>query len=210
VFNSIVCNAQETQSGILPFINLSGQIQNELSFNVKIESRQFLYQDKALDYDYNLTDIGNVISYKFWNAIKLSMGYMLRIEGDNFEHRSIQQLTKTFSTNSFKVSWRLRTDQTFGASKPEYRIRARIALQKPFNGNELNNKEYYLKLTHEMLNDWKGRVHDLDLRLLGFVGYKLDDNQRLEFGVDTRFDKFINNELRSNIWGSIGYYVNID
>ena len=106
------------------------------------------------------------------------------------------------------MSYRFALDQTFD-EKTEIRLRFRVATELPLNGKKVDEKEAYLKLNQEVLNNFEAGQYDTELRLIPAVGYKFTDNNKLELGFDYRLDSFLNNEPRHTAWVAVNWYLKI-
>ena len=213
-YSSMALAQSNNTIGFLPKITLSNEIHQKIKLVNSIESRQSFYNDNLnpeSQYQYILTDITNILSFKAGNGIKLNLGYLFRIrEGDIF-HRSIQQLTFVNTSEGIRIAHRIATDQTFNTYRlPLFRLRYRITLEKPLNGLRVDNKEFYLKINNEYLGSLTGSKSDLEIRVVPFIGYELDKKNKVEMGIDYRIDDFIDNKGSNHaIWLAVNWYISI-
>ncbi len=204
---SAFCNAQSSyQYGIIPSINLIKKFPKNWSTNLKLESRQSIY-NQEFNYDYLLTDVSLVVTKRIATNITLGGGYLLRAEDEGFENRAIQQISFGKKYTGFRMAHRLMTDQTFEKnSKPELRLRYRISSEIPLEGQTIDVKEFYLKINNEYLNSWQEDDYDMEIRWVALFGYSVSAINDLEIGIDYRLDSFINENLRNRIWLSINFF----
>ena len=210
-----LCSVGFSQSGqlvLLPIINLNKQIKNDWRANIKLESRQLLNQevfgeDNDWMFDYLLTDIAFLVSNKVGLNNKLAGGYLLRIRNGELVHRSIQQFTIVQNKEGVRLAHRLSMDQTKANEEPiEYRFRYRITTEIPLNGNSVDPNEWYVKFNNEYLNSFEGSEYDLEIRFIPYLGLKLDNTSKLEFGIDYRIDSFLSNETRNRFFVSLNWF----
>jgi len=203
------------QSGLLPSINLNNKLKNDWSLNFKIESRQILKQgnlgdDNPIFYDYELTDYSFLTAKKIGINKTIAIGYLIRIRDQKPTHRFIQQYVITKNYNTFRLSHRFVSDQTFDENEAmELRLRYRISTLFPLNGHTADPKEFYIKVNHEYLNSFQNNEYDLEIRLIPFLGYTVNKHNKLEFGLDYRVNSFLENETSNRYWLSLNWFVAI-
>ncbi|MCI5054569.1 MAG: DUF2490 domain-containing protein [Flavobacteriales bacterium] len=197
--------AQNFELGSLPQATMSINIK-DVTFNSNIQSRNIFFQQDDFDYSYDLTDFTFTCSKKIMGQYTILGGYMFRIEQSNLTHRFLQQISRNKRLNRGKVGLRFRVDQTFGNEPFEFRARFRLAFEQPLAGNVLNDRELYLKYSFENIHGFSNGLYDLDLRFLYFLGYRINDGNRIEFGVDYRLDKFTYSDLNQTLWLAVNYY----
>ncbi|WP_203256884.1 DUF2490 domain-containing protein [Hyunsoonleella ulvae] len=196
---------------MLPNLNIGFKLYNGWTLNSRVEARQVFSEgnfnkSEILGSKYLFTDVTNFVSKKIYNK-SFGGGYLTRFGRDIVMHRFIQQYLYIREYSTFKLSHRLRADQSFEVqNKPEFRFRYRIALEKPINGQTLNLNEFYFKLNNEYLNKFK-EGYDIEVRIVPLLGYTLSEKERLEFGLDYRVAAFIKaSETEHKFWLRINYY----
>jgi hypothetical protein len=194
------------QLGALPSLNFNAKLPKDWSLNFKAESRQALYNEN-FDYDYLRTDISLGGGKKIGINTTLSMAYLMRIDNNSISHRAIQQLSFVRRYTGFRLSHRIAADQTFSKHEStEIRLRYRLSSEIPLQGQSLDPKEFFLKLSNEYLNAFERDDYDLEIRLAAFIGYALSATSKLEIGFDNRLDSFILNGTRNRLWIGINFY----
>jgi len=185
--------AQNTfEFGLLPAININKKWEGGWHLNVKVESRQLLNQgvikeDNRFDYDYELTDVATIVSKKIAYNQNLGGGYLIRLRGEDWFHRTIQQFSITNQFSGFRLGHRFSADQTFGEiATPEFRFRYRITLEKSLSGQNVDDKEFYFKLNNEYLLGIESSNAEIELRFVPILGYEIDANNKIEVGLDYR------------------------
>lgn len=214
-FCSIATSQGNYRSGLLPSVNLNKEIAKDWQVNFKIESRQLLKEGKLkennpFNYEYLHTDFALVVSNKVGFNSKIGGGYLSRLDSNKFIHRLIQQYTYIENYSSFRMAHRFSSDQTFiKGTSTEYRFRYRATIEIPFNGNSVDLKEFYLKINNEYLNAFEDREYDLEIRFSPLLGYKLNEGNKLEFGLDYRLDSFLESVTKNHFWTSINWYLKL-
>jgi hypothetical protein len=201
--------------GLLPSININKKFPTDLSLNFKTESRQelksgFFNIPANVNYKYELTDFSLIAAKKIAINKSLAMGYLMRIRDNKVINRSIQQFITTKNYSGFKLAHRLSTDQTFEkGEKTEYRVRYRLSSEIALNGQSVDPREFYLKISNEYLNSWQGGDYDFEIRVVLFLGYEFSDSNKLELGLDYRMDSFINDSSRNRFWIGANWFQSI-
>ncbi len=73
-------------------------------------------------------------------------------------------------------------------------------MEIPLNGQTLDPKELFIKVSNEYLNAFQQSEYDLEIRIAGFIGYVFSPKTKLEIGLDNRLDAFIDDRLRNRFW----------
>ncbi|HBH07715.1 MAG TPA: hypothetical protein DDX92_14055 [Flavobacteriales bacterium] len=204
------------EAGTLPSVNLNTRISGPWRFNFKWESRQVLYrgifgENKQWDAFYERSDFSGVFSRKVGLNNSIAAGYLIRFVEDRIVHRTIQQFTLVQYFTGFRLAHRFSTDQTFIPDIPTIsRYRYRISVENPLNGQEVDPKEFYLKVNNEYLFIHSKRNNGLEIRIVPVLGYNFSDRNKLEAGIDYRLAGLINSEIRTHdYWLTIGWYVKL-
>ncbi len=201
-------------SGILPRISLSTQMTDRIKWAGGLESRQILFDDtnqEAFTYDYVLTDISTVLSIKIGAYGVLNGGYLLRLEGNQVAHRTIQRYNIVHRYNALRIGHRFATDQTFSRyESPEFRARYRITIEKPLLGDQIDPGEFYIKLGNEYLVSYQENETNLELRILPFLGFEMDPKSKIEFGLDYRIGNLLNEGTENDLWLSFSWFYSFD
>ena len=204
-----------SQFGTLPVVNLNIGLSNGWEVNTKWETRQILstsVDGERLErgFDFALSDHAVVLAKKVGLNSKVAAGYLLRFRDGDIINRSIQQFSVVQRLRNFRLAHRLASDQTFVQTEPvEFRLRYRIGTEFALNGQSADAEEFYLKLNNEYLASWQGTDFDFEIRAVPVLGYKFTDRNKLELGLDMRFDSFLNEDLRRRSWGVIAWYYKV-
>lgn len=203
------------QIGLMPSLNLNKSLDSGWKFNLKLETRQSIQSGIFDDFidtelDYLLTDIALLASKQIGFSDKVAGGYQVRFREGETVHRTILQYILVRKYEGFKIAYRLGFDQTyFEASPTANRIRLRLGSEFPLNGEEADQREFYLKVTNEYLNIFQKEEHDLEIRLIPLLGYLIGTQNKLEAGLDYRLDSFLEGPSDHNFWFRINWFYSI-
>lgn len=207
--------AQSTyEIGILPSLTLTKKINPKWKISLNAQARFSTHKGEFADsetfqedIDYILTDISILANRKVGLNSSFVGGYLHRLEGNQEYNRLFQQFIITKRYGSLGMAHRFATDQTFNAvEKTEFRLRYRVAFDRPLNGDKLNPNEFYLKLNNEYLVSLQDQEWSNEMRIIPFLGYAFTDTNKLEVGIDYRVGSFGERFLESNFWLSLNYY----
>ena len=203
----------ETRVGMLPSINYNHKINKDWDINFRFESRHFVFENNISEnsnfkYEYSLSDISALVGRKTGLNSKVVLGFLTRIEPDAVSYRTIQQFIFQTKIESFRVAHRIATDQTFSSNEAtEFRLRYRVSAEIPLSGQKLDAREFYFKFNTEVLNSMQDNVYDLEFRIVPNIGYAINKQQKIELGLDNRFDSFINNQTSIVSWITINWFL---
>ena len=205
-----ICAQTETRVGFLPSINYNHKINKLYEVNFKLESRHFIFNDNAsqdnnFKYDYSLSDISALVGRKVGLNSKVVLGILTRLEPDAVSYRTIQQFIFQTKIDNFRVAHRIAADQTFSSIEAtEYRLRYRLSAEMPLSGLKV---DFYYKFNTEALNSLQDNKYDLELRAVPNIGYKINEQHKIELGLDNRFVSFIDNQTRFTSWITINWFL---
>ncbi|MDN5215107.1 DUF2490 domain-containing protein [Fulvivirgaceae bacterium BMA12] len=207
-----VCAQTHTSVGLLPSINYNHKIKRDWDVNFKYESRHFMFQNNPiqqdkLEYDYLLSDFSVLVGRKAGLNSKVTLGVLTRIEPGAMAYRTIQQYIHKAKISTYRVTHRIAADQTFSSHESaEFRLRYRLSAEVPLSGKKVDLKEFYIKLNTETLNSIQNDTYDLEFRVVPNIGYVINKHHKVEFGLDNRFDSFINDQFRFTSWVALNWY----
>lgn len=214
LFFSVFSYAQHsTLGGLLPRLNVSVRLSEDVKLIAFAESRQGLYdtrlEDRA-DYEYILTDMAAFLSFKMQANQSFNIGYTHRIRGDEVIHRMTQQFNIVVNRDAGRIGHRFVFDQTYSSQSPSvYRLRYRIVLEKSLSGDKIDSREFYMKIGTEALGNYTKRSLDLEWRMMPMIGYEINRYNRIEFGPDYRLGDVFSDQKRSSLWLSLTWYISI-
>ena len=201
--------------GLMPIVNINIDLGKNWELNSKWETRHLLRrslggQTEEKGLTFLQSDQSAVIARKVGLSSKLAGGYLLRIKDGELTHRLIQQFSIVQRLPSFRLAHRLAADQTYApGEQTEIRLRYRIGTEIALNGRSADAGELYLKINNEYLGSWQGLDFDLEIRLVPVLGYKFSDINKVELGLDNRFDSFLDRPGRRRHWGVVAWYYKL-
>ncbi|MCB0628440.1 MAG: DUF2490 domain-containing protein [Saprospiraceae bacterium] len=211
VVTPVVNYAQgSNQFGLLPSFNLNLKLPRDWALNFKAESRQSIRKRDDFKYEYLFTDLSLAGGKKIGVNTRLVIGYLVRLENEGTQNRTIQQLNIVKRYVKVNLAHRIAADQTFADDEAvEWRFRYRLSAEIPLSGQSLDVHEFFIKANNEYLNSLQGEKYDLEIRSVGFIGYVTSPVSKLELGLDYRIDSFINGRARNRFWLALNVYQSI-
>lgn len=209
--------AQDLRSGMLPALNLSTKLSGLWKVNFKSESRILTLNTRELDRpeglhaEYALTDFSLVISRKIGLGGSLAGGYLHRMRASGASaSRFVQQYTLVTRSSGLRLAHRFSSDQTFEPNEPAtIRLRYRLATEFSLQGQAVDAREWYLKISNELLSAWEGTAHDFEGRVVPTLGYAITDSNKLETAIDYRLEGLRSDRLRHTVWWAVTWYVSL-
>jgi hypothetical protein len=121
----------------------------------------------------------------FW---KISIGYQHGfVNGGLNDHQMIQQISNVYKGAGFRLGHRFRGDQMFKTnSGAEFRLRYRLSIEKPLNGQTLDAGEMYFLASNEPMIRFTSEVERLENRLYVSAGKYFSNKQKFEMGIEHR------------------------
>lgn len=210
---NIFAQAQaQTRAGFLPSLNYNQKTDKVWEVNLKLESRHFVFdntsQDSDFEFTYSLSDVSALVGRKVGLNSKVVIGILTRIEPDAVSFRPMQQFIFQSKIENFRIAHRIATDQTFSSNEStEFRLRYRLSAEIPLSGLKVDVKEFYFKFNAEALNSIQSSEYDLELRAVPNIGYVINEQHKIELGLDNRFVSFIDNRTRFTSWITINWFL---
>lgn len=211
---SIIAFAQnEYKLGVISQLNADISFKKQWKLNTKLESRYILSEGLVIspsDFNnhYERSDLELILTKKLNSIHTLGAGYLGRLkQNGDFIHRFIQQYAFIQKSGNTRIAHRFRTDQTFGKEEDfRFRLRYRISTDKALEGQTIDKKEFYLKFSNEYLGSYQNRDINLEIRVLGALGYNFDDSNKIEAGLDYRMEDMLSKTKTHLGWLNIGWY----
>lgn len=209
-FLGYFCSAQNLVAGFIPDFTLSYNVTEQYKLVHRVESRFPSFNDatNGIDVQFERLDIQNFIERNVGLFSKISLGYQYRIKDSAAdEHRFIQQYSWTDKFSGFRIGHRLRSDQTYSrARKPEIRFRYRSGFQFPLQGQQLDPGEYYLFISDELVWSYRSPNADLENRVVAKLGFYINDNNKVEGGLEWRAEEMFLGSLKHQLWLGLSWY----
>jgi len=199
--------------GLIPLVNIGFKSNPDFKFNLKLESRNtlsegFISELSGIDAEHRFNDVNLSVTRRIWLTNSLTLGVMYRFGPGVGFTRLIQQYTIVGLGSRFRMSHRLASDQNIdGDGLEQLRLRYRLAFELPLEGRSTDGGEAYAKLSQESLNVFDRDEYDLEFRLNGALGFKFEDNNKLEWGAEYRFDGFLHSRNRHRLFLRLNWYL---
>jgi hypothetical protein len=130
---------------------------------------------------YNLTDKNNnlLLGYGFIH----SQPYLTHTEEKTRfdEHRIFQQFINRHQWGRVYIQHRIRAEERFLPEDMQLRGRYFLALNIPFNHENIQGNTFYLSMYNEIFLNAQNSIFDRN-RIYGALGYGLNKNMRIEVG----------------------------
>lgn len=194
--------AQDRLSGhFLPRFLVNGDFTQRLHWTISVEPDLiWLRKTEALPAEGGLAPFiingESGLDYQLTTSLNLAAGYLigwrnLDAEATDLEHRLLQQLTLTQSLAKYRLRWRLRSEQRFFRQNDfqvVHRLRSRLGLDFPLQGERLDPGEPYLHLNAEWLVNPESAqpAYYSERRFYSGLGWRLRSGLRLENGMEWR------------------------
>lgn len=202
-----VFSQSDFTNGWLPKVNLSYKLLDKTKWVNSIETREIIYKDE-FQFAHSLVDISSIISLKTDINQSINVGYIIRFKEDKTIHRLLQHFNLVQNFDALKLAHRIGFEQFYQNNvKPQYRTRYRATLQKPLNGEKVDVKEWYIKLSNEYL--YQFNKEDFEVRLSPYLGYQLSKKDKLEFGLDYRFGNVFKANNKHSLWFRTTWYISL-
>ncbi len=201
--------------GLLPAIDINQKLPANFKINYKIESRQGFYYGKfqhggAFEYKNVLTDFSMLGSKKIKENQSIYAGYLLRIRDGKLYFRTIQQFSFYRRINRFRLTHRISLDQTFANKEfPLFRLRYRISPELAFGDPKDYSGLFYTKLGVEWLNGLTSGEYEVEIRLTPTMGYKFDENRKIELGLDYRVESVFQEHSSHSFWIALSWFQDL-
>lgn len=203
------------QFGSLPTIYIDKKLNSKYSIIYKNEYRHEYrhgYFNKKSEYNYQFIHLDfSLIGIKKINEnLSFGIGYIARVTKDETLNRTLLQLVFKKEYNHIKTSHRLVSDQTFSKIiNDKYRLRYRFSSKFPIFKNKELNTEKYIKLNNEYLYSLTNDGYDFEIRILPYLGFIFNENNKLEIGMDYRINSFLHDSPYNRIWIGVNWYLKL-
>jgi hypothetical protein len=152
---------------------------------------------------YIRSEISLASSHRLSKGHQYSLGYLWIFGEDLQLHRTFHQISFNRRKSSYIASHRVLLDGTFGPKVlPRFRVRYRWTIVQPITGQQLNDREFYLKVNHEVIQDFKEATYDLELRWVPLLGFQWTKNNKIEGGLDYRINSWVNGSQAKQLFRS--------
>lgn len=141
---------------------------------------------------YIRSELSLASSHRLAKGQQYSWGYLWIFGADIQLHRTFHQISFNRNRASYIAAHRFMLDATFGQmALPRFRVRYRWTVVQPLAGLKVNDRELYLKVNQEIIQDFKEGSYDLEFRWVPLLGYQWTRNNKIEGGLDYRINSWI-------------------
>jgi len=188
-----------------PKSGLSLQIEPMIQLGFQAPSERITFDERHIR-----TDLTFFYSYSLNPNWKIAGGLMYRLRNGNDLKRTIQQLSYSKRSSSFRYGHRLRADQSYVQDlSTVWRFRYRFSVELPLQGADLNDREFYLISSVEMLFITTRDQSAFEQRLAANLGYYINRSNKFEIGIDYRAGDIFEVLNVHQTWLSINYFLNL-
>lgn len=211
-FASSFGQTHEFFTGFFPEVSLTKKLKNDQKLIFKIEHQDILYnnadgESQGLQFTYYRTDLMGFYDFKLNESKRIAFGVFHRFQDGANANSLIQQFASVNRLRGLRLAHRIRTDQTFTKGEPmEVRLRYRLSTEIPLSGRTLDPGEHYLIVSDEPIISLQGGEFEIENRLVFSFGKLITSSQKLEWSLDYRTDKYIQEGFRTRLWAKVGYF----
>lgn len=195
--------AQERFTGYWePKVSVDYTVSGRYSHNFFLTNRNYLVDQGDLLLKVRQLELGHYSNLKVQDnqSIALGLQYRLRnpFDGGDDQFRITQQYSINHRPFALRFGHRFRAEQHLYPDRTLHRFRYRLAVDFPLEGLEVDPGEPYLVGSLEQL--WsvaRGNSPQYDARLVGQVGWNLDQGLKLQLGLEYRLEEYASDLPRS-------------
>ncbi len=177
---------------LLPQFNISKSIDKKQKLFFRTEPRFRLADNNNSLAAYVRADFFVLYSLKISNDWQFAAGYTLRHTNNGVGHRLTQQFSTLTKLENYRLAHRFLADQTFYKNRAvSLRLRYRLGIELPLEGQSIDEKEFYLRFANEYLVAYRKPNFDAEIRIIACAGYVFNKNFRIEAGLDYRAENMM-------------------
>lgn len=188
--------------GLLPGVLVTGdlgELQYAFSSGSEINLVSKSLEGRSFPAEVLTLDLSGLLSYDSGPNLNLAAGFLYRFN-DPFsgsvtnEIRPWQQVTTIHRAGKYRIRNRFRMEERWRESSStrkfnfDIRLRYRLSVDFPLSGERLDDQEFYLNLSNEVLvmPTIDRPMYFWDYRASVGLGYRFDGRHRLEPGLEFR------------------------
>ncbi len=189
---------QDNFTGYLqPSAALSYELSPRFSQNASLKQRTYFYRDS--EGELRARHLDAVLFTKFRISANSSTSFGLQYRFRNAfdpdsgdEVRLTQQYNIALRPAVIRFGHRIRSEQRIFSDRTVHRFRYRLALDGPLQGQQTDVGEaYWIGSLEPLLSAGKGMGPEADLRLTAWLGYRINEGQKLQLGPEFRWEDFL-------------------
>jgi len=193
---SISLKAQSNFSGLGETgLTFNKSFSENYKANFSLKSRYFLYQDASFSYDTRQLDLAHFSTFKIGFNYSASLGFQYRersvIDNGPDEIRLTQQVNYKSNIATLRVGHRFRLEERFFEKLTVFRLRYRLAIDRPLQGQKLDTGEGYLIGTAETVSSFGQNINTThDIRFSALLGWQISKTTKLQGGLEYRMEAY--------------------
>ena len=187
--------SQENFTGYLqPSFALSYKLSPRISQNAALNLRTFYFREEVFGLDTRQLDAVLFTQYALSGNQTLSFGIQYRFRNPfetnaGNELRLTQQFNTTLKPATLRFGHRFRSEQRIREVGTIHRFRYRFAVDGPLQGEETDVGEaYWIGSAEPLLSVANGDRPQYDLRLTGWLGWRITANSKVQAGPELRWE----------------------
>ncbi|GLU43520.1 hypothetical protein Musp01_11440 [Muricauda sp. NBRC 101325] len=178
-----------------PELAVNYKVNGFYSHNFSIANRNYVFSDESFRLKTRQIDVVHFSTWKTTDNQSIALGVQYRFrntfEDSENELRLTQQYNFTKSPKAIRFGHRLRSEQRITQSLTIFRFRYRFAMDFPLVGEKLDVGEpYFVGSIENLLSVAKTTQPQHDIRLTSQLGWKLDENLKLQLGLEYRMEDY--------------------
>lgn len=205
--------AQNSETIWTPELSYSWKSSNRLGFNSKLalfNSVSNFDNEGAIEY----IEPQISLTYGVSPRTKIGVGYLYRyvtplVDGYQYEHRFIQQISYASYFGDRRFAHRLRTEQRIRTNSYQNRVRYRLSYDFPLKGNGIDEREKYFLINNEAIAAFNKDNASGENRFKVALGWYFNQKQKFELGLQYRTQNLFNTGDVGHLFVlSTSYYLN--
>ncbi|MBK6266975.1 DUF2490 domain-containing protein [Marivirga sp. S37H4] len=176
-----------------PGFSFTRKIDNRWSYNVSLMGRQRFtnYGEGEKNFKTDRWEIKGFGTYTLFGSKKISLGYMYRgydpfEEETGYEHRITQQFAFLTNFGGYRLANKFRIEERIRNTDYLTRLRYSISTDFPFQGESLDEGEYYFITGNELVYAFNSKGDELENRFLVGVGKLFRKGQKFQLSLVSR------------------------
>ncbi len=179
-----------------PQIALNYDVGSFYSHNVSVENRNFIVEEGNKKFRVRHLHFSHFSNLKIKDNQSVSVGIQYRFrewfDGASNELRLTQQFNTTNRPFVLRYGHRFRSEQRITRNLTIHRFRYRFSVDFPLQGERLDVGESYVVGNLEtLLSLSKSNNPEYDQRFTLQLGWLLNEETKLQFGMEYRFEDFV-------------------
>ena len=186
-----------------PTFAVNHRVSKTYRMHFAFKGRHFIYTDDGLYFKQRQLELGHFSTLTLNSRHSISLGVLYRnrnwFEDSGNEFRTTLQFNIKSPLSPLRFGQRIRVEQRFFEHITAHRLRYRLAIDIPLNGEKLDVGEAYLVSSTEFLWSLSRSIPQLDNRTTVHLGWYANKSLKLQLGLEHQLIRF-NKSAVSNIY----------